>query len=213
MNTFRKIIFFKFYITIIIYTTILNNLVYNNDITISSKSNTYTQDFLQLNKPVSKANHITTLNATIKVKGECNKKNCLNGKCNKSYCECNQGYGQVNNKNTKNSFSDKELCNYKLKNQILAFILESFLIFGIGHLYVHRILYGILKAICFLSIIFIDYIIKKIAIEKKSNKALNTICFISYILYFSMIIFHLYDIMMFAVNKHTDGYGMPLYAR
>ena len=160
---------------------------------------------------LSKKSKITK-NSTIKVKGDCNKTTCENGKCEKSYCVCKEGYGQVDETN-KDSPNYNKLCNYQLKDQLLAFLLEAFLVFGVGHFYTHRILYGLIKCVIFISIILLDLLLKRIFVSKKSNTTSNIVCLISYFLYFVLISFHLYDIMLFAVNRHTDGYAMPLYAR
>ena len=152
---------------------------------------------------------INNSSLTYKVEGKCNKETCKNGKCeNDNLCICNKEFAFLKDNYSQNN--NNELCNYNLKSQKIAFLLELFLIFGIGHFYCHRILYGALKVAIILSTLIIDYILKK-STYKKSLTTQNITSYFSYSMYFGLIVFQLFDVIMFGLNKHTDGYGFTLY--
>jgi hypothetical protein len=161
----------------------------------------------QLNQKVNYKMNNSHNEITYKVEGICNKETCKNGRCdNESLCICNKEYAFLKD----NYNRDAELCNYRLKDQKIAFLLELILIFGIGHFYCHRILYGALKVAIILSTLIIDYFLKK-STYKKSLTTQNIISYLSYSMYFGLIVFQLFDVIMFGLNKHTDGYGFALY--
>ena len=137
--------------------------------------------------------------------GECNDQTCnqKNGKCvDPNKCVCNLGYSNYKLK------PSNKTCSYKLKNQIIAFLLEFFLCFGVGHFYCLRYLMGIIKLCSFIVIIIFDCVMKNI--KYKSNKARNGITVFIYCLYFILILWQIFDICMFGMNKYKDGNGVPL---
>lgn len=145
----------------------------------------------------------------------CNKENCLYGRCiDEGTCVCLQGYATNLNKQQQNYHleknQDKTFCNYKLKEQIVAFLLETLLVLGFGHIYAGRLIFGIVKMICIILFIGVDCIIKN-SINEKSLKAKNLYYSLSLAIYFILILFQLFDIVMLGLNKYTDGNGMPLY--
>lgn len=141
------------------------------------------------------------------VSGECDASTCEFGKCkDKNTCICDNGYGQLQ------SDTSAKMCSYKLKEQLVAFLLETFLIIGIGHFYCSRIVFGILKLLFLLIVLLLDFILKKLTVKSSVNKQ-NLSNGISYILYFAFIGFHIYDIVMFGASRYADGNGMPLYIR
>ena len=136
---------------------------------------------------------------------ECNDETCnqKNGKCvDPNKCVCDIGYSNYKLK------SYHKTCSYKLKNQIIAFLLEFFLWFGIGHFYCMRYLMGIIKLCTVLLIIIFDCTMKNI--KFKSNKARNCINIFIYCLYFILILWQIFDVCMFGMNKYKDGNGVPL---
>ena len=140
----------------------------------------------------------------------CNKINCIYGKCNTNKkCICNDGYATYIKSNDKEIFENIK-CNYKLKNHSIAFFLETLLIVGVGHFYAGRILYAQIKAVVFTFFIIIDKMIKN-SIKKKEIKYKNKYLIVSLLIYLILIIIHTYDIVMLAMNKYTDGNGMPFY--
>jgi len=139
--------------------------------------------------------------------GECNNNTCNNdkGHCiNTAVCMCKDGWAQQ--KDTE----DNGMCNYKMKDQLTAFLLELIFIVGIGHLYCGRILHGIFKLIFWAAIIVCDILFRCVfkSYNWKTRKCINLLFFILYII---AIFGHTLDIMMFAMNKYKDGKHMPLY--
>lgn len=156
------------------------------------------------NEPEMEEKQIHAIKQTpiFRVSGQCDEESCKHGVCESSnVCKCKKGWAHIN---------DRPLsCNYKLKKQFVAFLLETFLIFGAGHFYCNRILYGFIKVAVIAAVILIDCILKS-CVKSKGIKIQNVATIISYSLYAGIIIFQLFDIVMFGINKHIDGYGLPL---
>lgn len=137
------------------------------------------------------------------VNSQCTKDNCsINGKClNQNQCLCNSGFTFIS------SIPSKELCNYGLKLQITAFMLEFFLFLGFGHLYCGRTANFIIKFLVFISFIILDFVMKY-AIKVKSYKSKKGIYISSYIFYGIMILWQCIDVILFGLNIYTDSYGL-----
>jgi hypothetical protein len=152
----------------------------------------------------------------------CSKINCLNGNCiDKDTCVCQHGYSTYNFTDGEYKIKDKDkiekgvndkrfYCDYKMKSQIVAFLLEVGFILGIGHIYLGRILHGLLKMNVILLFLFLDIFIKN-KIGNKSLKSKNMYYNFSLFCYICIILFHLVDIVMMGLNKYNDGYGMRMY--
>ena len=141
----------------------------------------------------------------------CTKDSCSNGKCVDGDCICFEGYASnISKLKTYKKKSQVVFCEYKLKEHIVAFLLETFFVIGIGHLYSGRMTHGIVKMLCILLFIVLDVIIKNL-MGGKSLKARNGYYSFSLALYFSIIIYQLFDIVMLGLNRYSDGNGMPLY--
>lgn len=163
-------------------------------------------------------------NKNYKVSISCSKFNCLNGNCvDSKTCVCNKGYTTSNKGLNKENINDKRYyCNYQMKDQLLAFLLESILILGFGHLYLGRLAYGLFKMtlICFfvgLDIINF-YRSNKLNKDNELNKVHNNkILDRNYYFYFNILVysgltvFHLVDIVLMGLNKYPDGNGISLY--
>lgn len=100
----------------------------------------------------------------------CHPNNCINGMCNKNrtICECKPGYI------TKYDTNMKELCNYKQKNRITAFLLELFLGYmsGAGYFYIGRNNLGIAQTVFFWGTISISCCIGLIVPDGKGINAI-----------------------------------------
>lgn len=141
------------------------------------------------------------------VQGVCSSYNCMepNGQCIDEYsCECQPGYSDINKFYTNEKI---QRCSYKLKKQFIAFLLEFFLIIGIGHFYSSRYLYGALKAAAFIFVILFDFCLR----AKQKQPRTRVISIVVYVLYFLLLIWHTFDIVMFGINKFRDGNDLPLY--
>jgi len=151
-------------------------------------------------KEVSTQNNNQTI-----VNSQCTKENCsINGSCiNQNQCLCNPGFTFIS------SIPSNELCNYGLKLQITAFMLEFFLFLGFGHLYCGRYANFIIKFLVFVSFVILDFIMKY-AIKVKSYKSKKSIHISSYIFYGIMILWQCVDVILFGLNVYTDYYGLKL---
>ena len=152
----------------------------------------------------------------------CNKKNCNipYGECiNEKVCKCIEPYAnlEIFINNNINSVNNSNLyCRYKMKSQIIAFILEIIFIAGIGHFYMMRIFHGLLKLLLVFILSLIYFIIKKNNSEVKfysgeNNSTKNLLLNISMVLLISgLLAFQIYDLIMIGSNLYLDGYGIPL---
>lgn len=126
-------------------------------------------------------------------------------------CICNIGW-------TDDPVNNSVKCCYKRKSQALAFILESVVGLGIGHLYIGNPLIGYFKfsfslVLCcfFWSNIFISFY-REAKIEninrghrKREGSVLIIVgCFCTY------FIWQLVDMILFGINYYCDGNGIAL---
>lgn len=135
----------------------------------------------------------------------CNKYTCplLNGKCGRdNECECVFGYTTIDNI----KFGDFH-CNYKMKSQVKAFLLEFLIGFGIGHFYIGNKILALVKLLFASMTCFI--ICQLPSIEKiKSIK----ICayYIQMIFGSFLIIWQIVDSVLIGCGVYKDNNGIPL---
>lgn len=136
----------------------------------------------------------------------CSKNNCAGTCTTSTKCICYIGYV-----NFPNNYSYK-FCSYIQKKQIKAFLLETFLPFGIGHFYLGRFYFGFIKMIfSFIPFFIFIFSIFRIIINKKFKSKFSN-SFIFPIIIFSIInfIWWITDIINFSLNRYADGNGIPL---
>jgi len=128
-------------------------------------------------------------------------------------CQCNKGFiNYVENSKITKGFSG-QYCSYEQKKQLYSFLIESFISFGIGHIYAERYLAGYSKLLLGLLIIIL-YIVQKsftkgLALEDFSKTSPKL--YITQILLMLVIcIWQLIDIVLIGINTYLDGNGMPL---
>ncbi len=203
---------------------LFNHALYIHNSTGIRKTNNFIQeDLSQYNddydrdvgdKPKPKVSNKSTLiikdwfGAKIK---DCNSKNCLPkyGKCETATkCKCNYGY--ANAPKTKHNFA----CAYKQKKQLIAFLLEMF-IMGAGHIYRGAIITGVIKLLfivlfpcMLLCLVFLGIIVES-DIKSQTCFLITSIAIsVAYILV--VIVWYFYDIVHLAENTYPDGQGVPL---
>jgi len=106
-------------------------------------------------------------------------------------------------------------CQYKQKQQLVAFLLEFFLPFGIGHLYALRTVFGVLKLLfmfvtpCVLCCFVCCGIVTMDSLNsQKIFASLSAMIGLIYSLgAFSWMII---DLVFFGLNKYNDGNNVPL---
>jgi len=104
-------------------------------------------------------------------------------------------------------------CSYRRKKQIITFMLEFFLFFGIGHIYAGNFIIGGSKLIYFLIIIIVKLR------TKNENKEVNDdddecskkkINWVHLIILMLAVIWYLVDIIFLALSRYSDGNGVPM---
>lgn len=117
-----------------------------------------------------------------------------------------------------------DFCSYPKKSQIIAFLLESITLIGIGHFYLLRFFQGFLKMGIFFSFIFNIFLLekirgvnKKLFFDERKIRKNNFYFYIEKILnffylsnYICLMLFHVFDVFMLANNSYYDGFGFKL---
>lgn len=149
--------------------------------------------------------------STYAILTKCTSNNCA-GECVTSRkCSCLPGYvTQIRDKIAKNDI----YCSYKQKSQLIAFLLEAVLPFGVGHFYCERIMFGLSKmAIFFLPLIsVISAFGGMICTDKCLQTGKSTVGFIAmFTVFITMsIVWWIADIITFGLNYYSDGNSIPL---
>lgn len=140
----------------------------------------------------------------------CNIVNCAYpyGNCSdNNTCICYPGYVDVSElfHIRRLNHISRGYCSYSQKYQIVAFLLEFMFPFGFGHLYLNRVMIGLLK----MMFAFVAFSIYNNMLNdnywKHSFQAYAGLFIISLFL-----VLHFYDITMLGLNKFTDGNGIPV---
>jgi hypothetical protein len=142
----------------------------------------------------------------------CNINRCFYpyGKCERNTCECFKGY--------LNRFDKKEaiLCSYKMKSQLIAFLLEAFTLIG-GDIYLEFYFYSALKGftILFICLIFICKIPCKLcgARDMIDYTCMPCTCFKTgtlVICIFGIFTWEIADLIRIMSYKSLDNNNMPL---
>ena len=160
-------------------------------------------------------------------------KNCPfnQGLCLADICECLAGYKTLNN--PKLAPEQQIYCNYKQINHLIPLILELFLP-GIGHFYVGKYWFGLIKlllALILLSLCYYIYnnlripsyietfrlmLLKDISDEvgcrcARYDYTYDIIQFGFKITFYTFLIFWAFDIFMYFTKIYYDGNGISLY--
>jgi len=135
-----------------------------------------------------------------------------NGFCNTqgNDCFCNSGYTTL-------IIPEKTIsakCDYEMKQQLKAFLLELFVGFGAGHFYSLRYLHASLKLVAFLFGIYL------ICLFPLTAKCINDkfdsdffVFFVScyyYLCAIGLAFWFIWDLVYFGLNKYNDGNNVPL---
>ena len=132
--------------------------------------------------------------------------NCNHGKCiDNEICECNEKYSNY-------PHGAKIKCSYKKKLQWIAFLLEAIPSFGIGHLYVKNYGFGIGKLIFWLITWLLLILMRYYSVQRewKDEMALK-FGLLSSIFTTVLIIWYITDLVLFGLNRYTDGNNIDLY--
>lgn len=156
----------------------------------------------------------------------CTRKNCKipYGECiSNKICQCLEGYASIDE--NPSSISDKDnnfngnkiYCNYRQKNQLIAFLLEFIFLFGLGNFYLNRCNQAIIKMILFIFLLIMICLIRKYEIRSRffleeniSNKRNLVINLLMVFSSCAFLFYHIFDIYMLATNSYFDGYGVEI---
>lgn len=142
------------------------------------------------------------------LQSSCNPENCppLQGYCKSDKCICLEGYITVLDQ------TNFKFCNYKQKESVIALLLESFGLFGVGHLYAGRIYYGLSKIFCFFIFICLgsQFVITLLKEESDTVIAYYVKLLISLGCMGVPIAWHIVDLYKWANNMYRDGNDQPM---
>ena len=124
--------------------------------------------------------------------------NLNNAKCISNNCECFPGYITFPEDN-------QIKCNYKIRSQLIAFLLEIFFCNGFGLFYIRKYVYASIKFLGWLSM-YILY--RKYAKDKEKNSLVVII--ISSIIFMGMLGLQIFDIYHLFRNEYKDGNNINL---
>jgi hypothetical protein len=152
--------------------------------------------------------YIKIRNFNRNLQSSCNAENCppLQGYCKSDKCMCLDGYITLSDK------SNFKFCDYKQKESIISLLLESFGLFGVGHLYAGRIYYGLSKIFCFFIFICLgsQFVITLLKEESDTVIAYYVKLLISLGCLGVPIAWHIIDLYKWANNIYMDGNDQPM---
>ncbi len=138
---------------------------------------------------------------------QCNQYNCQFPSMCTDATTCRCGEGRVNYK-TSDIESTPGFCNYTQKKQIIAFLLELILQFGLGHLYAGRMAVGLTKLFLYIYFSCSRAIIAQ-KIENRENLDIpcHLLCACC-----ALTVWYIVDAINFGTNSYLDGNSVPLQA-
>ena len=139
----------------------------------------------------------------------CNTVNCppLRGICNADLCICEDGFTTVNNKYIKNNGI---FCNYRLKYRFVAFLLEFFFPFGVGHFYSGKKILASIKFGLFALMIIMCCTTLCCVNVKAINSCSFVISLILILSLIGLIIMEIFDLLFYAIGFYNDGNGIEM---
>ena len=133
----------------------------------------------------------------------CSYNNCIYGSCNATnHCECDESYETFPENSTLK-------CLYEKKLTSTSFFLEFFIPIGVGHLYLKRYEFGLFKI--FFAIISCGFLYVYYTVSYKNPAAETTrlvITLNTFIVFPLYLIWHIVDIILFAISGYSDGNGI-----
>ena len=139
----------------------------------------------------------------------CNSVNCppLRGVCNGNLCVCEENYITVNNKFIENN---GVFCNYHLKSRFIAFLLEFFFPFGVGHFYSGKTILAVVKLSLFVLLICTCCAVLCCVSAKVTNACTVFICVMVVLCIIALVIMEIFDLVCYALGVYNDGNGIEM---
>ena len=136
---------------------------------------------------------------------------CISG----NECKCNPGYLNQIYEDVQVPNFQGNYCSYEQKKQIISFILEGLLSFGLGHIYAERFFIGYAKfTLCFaiLCLYLLQYFISRASSISEPGYTKSSPCLLILSVFLCMILgmWQLVDILVIGLNKYLDGNSMPM---
>jgi len=145
--------------------------------------------------------------------------------CGKSKCIVSQGYCQESKNDINqivrscvcfeeystisNPFNYE--CNYIKRSQLKAFLLELILSNGVGHFYLGNYYLAIPKLIIWVFSYYFFIFLRITCKAAEENKRINFfIASLSLFFCIGMLTWQIIDVVLFALNKYKDSYGIDL---
>ena len=144
------------------------------------------------------------------INSNCNEMNCLptRGMCSNNQCICNENYITTDNKVLENHGL---FCNYELKARFIAFLLEFFFPFGVGHFYSGKIYLAIIKLGLFAIMICSCCCVLCCVVGKEAGALSFTICIIIVLSIIVLVVMEIFDLIGYGLGIYTDGNGYQMY--
>lgn len=131
---------------------------------------------------------------------------------NEGFCKCSEDFANfVSNQNDLKKVNlvksrGSSYCGYKRKKQLIAFLLELFLVFGIGHIYLENYVIGVIKFLIFTYFWILRNFCCSYFNPKQVEESRNLeVKWYNLLLMLITIIWYFLDIILLAMNKYTDG--------
>lgn len=122
----------------------------------------------------------------------------------KAECVCLEGYKTIPLNNTVK-------CNYPLKKQLTAFLLESVFTYGIGHYYTENYAMAVPKMFFwFISYCLFIFLRNILRTNENQEKGAFLVTFLAAIFLLLMFSWQITDMVLYALNYYPDGNGIPL---
>ena len=139
----------------------------------------------------------------------CNPSNCppLRGICSQNRCVCEEGYMTVNNKIIQNN---GVFCNYHLKSRFIAFLLEFFFPFGVGHFYSGKTILAVVKLGIFVLLICSCCTVLICLPKKDVNACSVIVCLIVVLCIIGLIFMEIFDLVSYGLGIYNDGNGIEM---
>ena len=140
----------------------------------------------------------------------CNEGNCpaTRGICSNNQCICNEKYITINNKDFR---GNGIFCNYELKSRFIAFLLEFFFPFGVGHFYSGKIYLATAKLSLFVILICSCCCVLCCFPGKDLNVCSISMCIIVVLCIISLIVMEIFDLVSYGLGIYNDGNGIEMY--
>ena len=139
----------------------------------------------------------------------CNQQNCPSnrGYCRGNECICDQNYITINNAYIQNKGVN---CNYRVKSRYIAFLLEFFFPFGIGHFYSGNTFLAIIKLALFIFLISMCCSVLCCVVGKVLSACSAIICILVLLSIIGLVFMEVFDLVSYGLGLYPDGNGVKM---